>query len=77
MAIKSFLRGIFQSVVDLDADQARAFMAERPEGTYTLLDVRTPKEYEKKRLPGAELIPLSVLEDHLAELDPEKPVLVY
>jgi rhodanese-related sulfurtransferase len=52
-------------------------MAEHPEGSYTLLDVRQPGEYEAEHIPGAKLIPLPGLKDQLSQLDKEKPVLVY
>jgi rhodanese-related sulfurtransferase len=52
-------------------------MAEHPEGSYTLLDVRQPGEYEGEHIPGAKLIPLPGLKDQLSELDKQKPVLVY
>ncbi|MDP6179845.1 MAG: hypothetical protein QGG48_08145 [Desulfatiglandales bacterium] len=37
----------------MEADEARAYMSEHEEGSYTQLDVRQPGEYEKTRLPGA------------------------
>lgn len=58
-------------------DEAKAFMDEHPEGTYTLLDVRQPFEYEEGHLPGATLLPLPDLADSLGELDAGKPLLVY
>lgn len=61
----------------MDSAEARAYITERPEGTYTLLDVRQMREYEESRIPGATLIPLPQLSDRLKELDPEKPVLAY
>ena len=61
----------------MDAEEARAYVTERPEGTYTLLDVRQMREYEESRIPGSTLIPLPQLSNRLQELDPEKPVLVY
>ncbi len=42
-----------------------------------LLDVRQPGEYRQSHIPGALLIPLPELPDRLAEIDPEKPTLVY
>nr|NIS61430.1 sulfurtransferase [Pseudomonadota bacterium] len=50
---------------------------ERAEGSYTLLDVREPEEYEEGHIPGAVLIPLSELPDRLSEIDSQKPVLAY
>lgn len=71
------LRKLFQPVPSLTAEEARAFILGHREGTYTLLDVRQPKEYEKAHLPGARLIPLPDLPAGLADLDPRKPTLVY
>lgn len=58
-------------------DEAEAFMQQRPEGSYTLLDVRQPLEYEEAHLPGARLIPLPKLLDSIDDLDPSKPVVAY
>ncbi|HYA02746.1 MAG TPA: rhodanese-like domain-containing protein [Syntrophobacteria bacterium] len=58
-------------------DEARNFMAEHEEGSYAILDVRQPFEYERGHLPGATLIPLPTLADSLPRLDPGKPALVY
>ena len=58
-------------------DEARDFMAEHKEGSYTLLDVRQAFEYQEAHLPGATLIPLPTLPDLLGSLDPGKPTIVY
>jgi rhodanese-related sulfurtransferase/rubrerythrin len=58
-------------------DKAKAYMDSNHEGTYTLLDVRQPFEYEEAHLPGAKLVPLPKLVDSLAELERQRPVLVY
>lgn len=71
------LRKLFTPVAALDAEQARRFLAEQPEGSYTLLDVRQPWEYEEGHLPGAVLIPLGELPGRTAELDAAKPLLAY
>jgi sulfur-carrier protein adenylyltransferase/sulfurtransferase len=68
---------LFKPIGNLASEEVRAYMAEHPEGTYTLLDVRQPREYEESRIPGATMIPLPQLSDRLQELDPEKPVVVY
>jgi rhodanese-related sulfurtransferase len=72
-----FLKRLFQRVRSMDSKKARAFMENHAEGTFTLLDVRQPKEYKKAHLPGAKLIPLSKLGDSLNELDPARPVIAY
>jgi rhodanese-related sulfurtransferase len=64
-------------VKSMNADEARTYMAQHPEGTYTLLDVRQPGEYERERIPGSILIPLPELSSRLGELDPKKPIIVY
>ena len=64
-------------VGSMDTAEAKVYMDEQKEGTFTLLDVRQPGEYEKTRIPGAKLIPLPELTDRLGELDPEKPLITY
>jgi rhodanese-related sulfurtransferase len=64
-------------VESMDTEEAKAYMASHKEGTFTLLDVRQPGEYEKERIPGSKHIPLTELTDRLEELDPEKPIIPY
>jgi rhodanese-related sulfurtransferase len=71
------LNRLFRRVRSMDSKKATTFMEKHTEGTFTLLDVRQPKEYNKAHIPGAKLIPLSELADSLNELDPAKPVIVY
>ncbi len=71
------LKKLFTPVSSLEAEEARAYIAGHPEGSFTLLDVRQPGEYEEEHIPGARLIPLPQLHDSYKELDPEKPTLVY
>jgi len=71
------LKKLFTPVEGLDAEAARKYMGEHQEGTYTLLDVRQPWEYEEDHIPGAKLVPLGDLKEGTQALDPEKPVLVY
>jgi rhodanese-related sulfurtransferase len=42
-----------------------------------LVDVRTRKEYEQGKIPGAQLIPVDELRDRLHELDPQAETVVY
>jgi rhodanese-related sulfurtransferase len=71
------LKKLFTPVEGMDADEARNYMGEHQEGTYTLLDVRQSWEYEGDHIPGAKLVPLGDLKEGTQDLDPEKPVLVY
>jgi len=68
---------MFSLAENMDAEQARKYMAAQPEGSYLLLDVRQPSEYEEEHLPGAKLIPLGQLGEAVAELDRDKPVITY
>ena len=71
------LKQLFEPVKGMGPDEAREFIREHEEGTFTLLDVRQPKEYEQGHIPGAKLIPLPQLTDSLDTLDPEKPIVAY
>ncbi len=68
---------LFTPVKAVEPEEAMALIAQWAEGSYTLLDVRQPGEYEREHLPGAKLVPLPNLADSLKELDPQKPVIVY
>jgi sulfur-carrier protein adenylyltransferase/sulfurtransferase len=68
---------LFTPAESLEASDLRTFISEQPEGSYTLLDVRQPGEYEESHIPGSLLIPLPELTDRIRELDPEKPTIVY
>ena len=64
-------------VKSMDTEEAKTYLKEHREGTFTVLDVRQPREYDKTRIPGAILIPLPELSNRLGGLDPEKPTIVY
>lgn len=67
----------FRPVDTLTPDEVRRFLKERDQSEYSLVDVRTPKEYEKGHIPGARLIPMAELDARLSELDPQKPTITY
>jgi rhodanese-related sulfurtransferase len=67
----------FTPVKSIDTHQARTMLDEEPGAEMTILDVRQPNEYEAEHIPGAKLIPLPELGDRLAEIDPQKPTLIY
>ena len=71
------LKRLFKPVKNMDSVEAKTFIEEQKEGTFTILDVRQPGEYEQSRIPGARLIPLPELHDSLHTLDPHRPTLVY
>jgi len=70
-------RQFLTPVQSIETEKAKAYMAEHREGTFTVLDVRQPGEYEQDRIPGAKLIPLPDLTNRLGELVQTKPVIVY
>ena len=67
----------FKPVSTWSAEEVRTFLKEKDLKDYNLVDVRTPKEYERGHLPGARLIPLDQLPDRQDELDSSKPTVVY
>ena len=67
----------FTPAKSFDAADAKNYMNRTAADAFTLLDVRQPEEYESEHLPGAKLIPLPELSGRLAELDAEKPIIVY
>ena len=71
------LKQLFTPVKSMDTEEAKEYIKEHKEGTFTLLDVRQPGEYKQEHLPGSKLIPVAELAQRKNELDPNKPVLVY
>ncbi len=67
----------FKPVSTWSAEKIRQFLKEKNPDDFNLIDVRTPKEYEKGHLPGAKLIPVGEVANRLSEIDPRKPTLVY
>ncbi|HVN22366.1 MAG TPA: rhodanese-like domain-containing protein [Syntrophorhabdales bacterium] len=68
----------FKRVPTWTPEEVRAFLDDHSEDEYNLVDVRTLKEYEEDgHLPGAQLIPVGELADHVSELDPKKTTIVY
>ncbi len=67
----------FKPVSTWSTEKIQKFLNQRRSGEYNLIDVRQPEEYEQGHLPGAQLIPVGELPNRLAELDPNKPTIVY
>jgi rhodanese-related sulfurtransferase len=67
----------FTPVTSITWEEANKLTAANPVEDVLFLDVRQPKEYEGGHLPGAKLLPLGDLDQRLAELDAEKPIVIY
>lgn len=67
----------FKPVSTWSAEKIRMFLNQRRSEEYNLVDVRQPEEYKQGHLPGSRLIPVGELPNRLAELDPNKPTIVY
>ena len=61
----------------MSVDDAKQFMREKDPDSYNLIDVRQPREYELEHIPGAQLIPLGQIDDHVYEIDRGKPTIAY
>jgi rhodanese-related sulfurtransferase len=67
----------FTPVSSISWNEANDLVANNSSGDVLYLDVRQPKEYEQGHMPGAKLIPIGELDTRLAELDQDKPIVVY
>ena len=67
----------FTPVSSYTPEEAKKYMHNASSEAFTLLDVRQPAEYESGHIPGAKLIPLPDLGHREAEIDADKPVIVY
>jgi rhodanese-related sulfurtransferase len=67
----------FKVVSSMTAEEVREFLKDKNLDEYNLVDVRQPIEYERGHIPGARLIPVVELRDHIQELDPDKPTITY
>ena len=62
--------------IDISVEKVHEMLESNPE-EIILLDVRTEGEYNAEYIPGAINIPLSDLENRIAELDSSKAIIVY
>ena len=67
----------FKTVSSMTAEEVREFLKNKNPDEYNLVDVRQPKEYERGHIPGARLILVGELHDHMQDLDPDKPTIAY
>ncbi len=70
-------RQFLTPVKSIDADAAKAYLADKKVDGVTILDVRQPMEYESGHIPGAVLAPLPELTDRLGRIQKDRPVFVY
>ena len=67
----------FTPVSSINWEEALQLADQKPDGEVIFLDVRQPKEYAHGHLPGAKLLPLGDLDNRSAELDKDKPIVIY
>jgi hydroxyacylglutathione hydrolase len=67
-------RGALQTIPQIDAAEVRAGARE---GRFALLDVRSPSEWAAGHLPGSSNIPVADLEQRLAEIPRDRPLIVH
>jgi rhodanese-related sulfurtransferase len=67
----------FRRVDQASPEEIREFLRTHAPEEYQLVDVRSPREYERGHLPGARLIPLGELPQRLAELDRARRTFTY
>ena len=58
----------------ISAADLAAWLADSRRDKPQLLDVREPWEFERARIPGAQLVPMREVPARLDEIDPEKEV---
>jgi rhodanese-related sulfurtransferase len=68
---------LFKHIKTITPDETKKMLEEKPFGSFTILDVREPVEYESGHIPGALFIPLSQLPERISEIDHENPVVAY
>jgi rhodanese-related sulfurtransferase/rubrerythrin len=68
---------LFDSTPTMTVHEVKQFLLEHDPGTYNLVDVRQPVEYEEVHIPGAKLLPLPELMKALPDLDRAKPTILY
>ena len=64
-------------VKELMPDELRELLARTREKRYALIDVRQPEEYAVAHIPGATLMPLLELEEHLFDLPTDRELIFY
>ena len=63
------------SITNVTADEVYKMLSLSKD--YFILDVRSKEEFDSGHIEGAYLVPVSELENRLAELPKDKPIIVY
>ena len=63
------------SITNVTADEVYKMLSSNKD--YFILDVRSKEEFDSGHIEGAYLLPVSELENRLAELPQDKPIIVY
>ena len=71
------LKCIVDEIGRLTSEVVKTIMDKDNTGSYILLDVRQPQEYNEGHIPGAMLIPLGKLEARQNEIDRSKKIITY
>ncbi len=75
--IDRLVRDYFQDVDNLEKVDRKDLLERVRKGKVVVVDVRPKEEYEAGHIPGALSIPLTQLEQHMSEIDPEQEVVAY
>src|SRR4030065_2581471 len=68
---------LFRKVETITPVDAKKLIEGGKAGEIEILDVREPAEYERGHIPGARLIPLSILPSRLEEIETDKTTITY
>ena len=71
--------GLIQGTVihDVFPEELEGLILSRKEGTYEIVDVRQPQEYEFGHIPGARLVPLGEIEERMDEFSVDQDLFFY
>ncbi len=58
------LKQLFTPVKSMGAEEAKEYIKDHKEGTFTLLDVHQSREYGQEHLPGSKFIPVCTQSGH-------------
>lgn len=68
---------LFRNIETRTPADAKKLIDSAKPGELVILDVREPAEYERGHIPGARLIPLSILPSKLDEIETDKTTITY